>query len=391
MFRFVKAYKTILLTVSILVLLSISCRNTDEKQTVILLENNNLNAPVSLMMIDTGSVPRIDSLNAGQKKNQFVVSLKNPMLLSIKSDEKKTEFIAFPGDTVVVDLTKNITIYNNPKSKSYTENKSYTRFISEMEKASVKADSLAYAFLKGQSSDSFALIRNQVNTAFEELVDNSKEKAIEYIEENPGSIGIFRAINYFIRKTPLFNYSIDHKWFHKTDSLLLKHYPDHPYTISYHNRIKALAHSSGYDEYQGRGLKPGDTLPEISLKGLSNKLIEINPKKTALIYLWDHTSRSRRSNMQVKQLSEEFNESMLTIYAIGFDENYKRWASVITLDKMWWNNLIDPAGYNSILLSKLNNPPLPYLIIIDKNKRVLSTHASAAEAKVWLKNYFKKK
>ncbi|HLN52896.1 MAG TPA: thioredoxin-like domain-containing protein [Lentimicrobium sp.] len=334
-------------------------------------------------MIDTNQIRPIDSIKPDNENAEFRIELNNPMLFILKDKGQKIEFIAHPSDSIVINFAQNKVIKStNP------ENSNYQDFLSTLEKANQIADSLSYIFIQGQSGDSFPMIRDQVNNSFEKLRQDCKEKAMNYINANQGSVGIFRAINYFLKQTPLFDYSIDYKWFHKTDSLLNIYHPGHPYTTSFHDKIAILPPF----EDNPKGIKPGQVLPEIRLQGLNKKITRIEPgkEKLTLVYLWDPTPESRHANTALKQVFEEYKDKGLKLYAIAFDENFERWSSVIVVDKMWWNNMLDTSGNNSRLLDDLNNPSLPYFIIIDHNRKVLSTHLNATQTREWLREYLNK-
>lgn len=362
--------------------------NNSKSKVVIFVENLKSNSPVNLLLLDTGQVKTIDSIIPGDKRSEFIEYLEYPMLFFIQNQDKRIEFIAHPSDSITVDFNKKIIAKTTNK-----ENTEFNEFIQTLESVNAKADSLSHVFIRGQSTDSFANIREQVNRSFELFVYKFKLQAISYINANPTSIGIFRAINCYIKQTPVFNYTVDYDWFHKVDSLLTKSYPTHPYTISFHNQVRELSKNFGYKENKVRGIQPGDTLPVIQLTSLNKKQMRMIPdsRSVTLIYLWDKSPKSRQANLAVKQLHEEFKQKGLKIFAIAFDENIKRWSSVIVLDKMWWNNMIDTTGYNSTLLNQLKNPVLPYYILIDRNGIVLSAQFNSFETKDWLRNYYKTK
>ncbi len=385
----ISPFKTAIAILTVLFFLNSACTRTNTDQVTVITENFTGNTAISLMMIDTNKIVQLNSLKPDVKKKRLETELTRPMLFFIKNQDRRIEFIAQPSATYRIDVGYN-RIIDDPDD---SENKSYNALIQKLNRAERMADSLAYVLLNAQPTDSFAEVRENTTRSFEALVDNFKLESIAYIDENPGSIGVFRAINSFIKQTPVFNYTIDHEWFHKVDSLLNHYHPEHPYSISFHNRVIMLARNSGYNERGSRGVRAGDTLPDIKLVGLNKKSVSLDPASegVTLLYLWDHTMVSRKTNLQVKQIAEDNKDNQLKLFAIAFDENFKRWANVITIDKMWYNNMIDTAGYNSPLLKRLNNPSLPCFVVIDKNRKVLTTGSSATGINEWIKKYSGKK
>lgn len=255
-----------------------------------------------------------------------------------------------------------------------------------------KADSLAYLFINSQATDSFSIVREKVTDSFDILLQEANLTAKSYIRQNPSSIGIFRALNSVIKQSPVFNYAIDNEWFYLTDSLLQHYHAGHPYSIWLHNKLEYYRRSLGDINSQSRLLNEGFLINKITLLGINNKLMNVDPLPggLTLLYLWDNNVESRVANRRIKLISEKYLDENFRIYTIAFYPDVKRWSTVIALDKLWGMNMIDTTGQSSKILSDLNNPPLPSYILIDHNYRVITHSKNILQFEEWLSRYFNK-
>lgn len=364
-----------------------SCADDNQSTAEVRISRIDRNYPVYLVRMDTGLFRAIDSvMKPDEDVVSFSFSLEQSGVYFIQNKDIEAEFIAVPNEKANLNLASEYIIED-----SGSLNLKYSKFIKTIHSLERQADSLSYRFMTAQSTDSFPKVRQSVANSFEVLLMNAKSEAISYISNNPSSIGVFRAINYVIRQTPIFNYAIDLEWFHMTDSLLGIYHPGHPYTIWLHNKVMYNQLKFGDITLNNKYLSKGFILPEITLPGLNNKQIKVAPilNGITLLYLWDHTTQSRQTNTRVKLINEKYKDRKFKLYTIAFYDNYKQWSTVIVIDKLWGNNMIDTVGHKSEIMKMLNYPPFPSFILIDRNSMVMAHFGNTIQLEEWLNRYFK--
>lgn len=365
-----------------------SCAGDRQHSAIVEVSGVDKNYPVYLMKMDTGFIRAIDSvMKPTDNAIRFKFSLGNTGIYIIQNKVTKAEFIAVPNDTINLNL-----INNNVTGGTDSLNLKFGQYIKTINTIERQADSLASLFVSAQPTDSFPLVREKAAASFEMLLHNANSVAKSYISHNPSSIGIFRVMNSVVKQSPVFNYNIDYEWFYSTDSLLQKYHHGHPYSIWLHNKIEYFRKTFGDVTLTGRLLNEGFDMPKIALPGTNHKLLKIDPMRNGitLLYLWDPSIKSRKSNARVKLINEKYQDRNFRLYTIAFYSDYERWSSVIILDKLWGKNMIDTVVQKSVVMEQLNNPPLPSFILIDQNNKVVAHFGNELQLEEWLNRYFKR-
>jgi hypothetical protein len=371
---------------AVLSLYTTSC-NEDKNKAVILVRSAGLEYPVKLFKVDTTGSWNIDSIvKPSDKDIRFIVSIAEPTAFNLTSNESQTTFILEAGDTVIVDLSIPGGIQNeNPRYADFRE------FVKARHSLDRKADTLATLFINAQVTDSFAIVRERVAGEFTNLLSEARSLSTSFILNNPESIGVFVAFNSTFKKYQVFDYSVNPEIFRFADSVMQQYHPAHRYSIRMHNLTAQLERKYGKPKKDNIGIKQGDSLAPIEYPGLKNQSITLNTPEgeIGLIYLWDESSVSRKTTLKVKMVNEKYKGKGIATYAIFFGTSRRNWTSLIELDKMWWNNMIDTAASGSQFLKTYNIRRLPYFIVIDDNRTVLAHFVTAEALEEWLSLHFK--
>lgn len=364
-----------------------ACSGDHLHKAVIEISGVDSNYPVYLMKIDTGFIRAVDSvMKPADNEIRFTFSLEKTGIYIIKNKDLQVEFIVSPVDKLYLDL-----LHNNVVGGADSLNLKFGQFIQTIHVIERQADSLASLFIISQSTDSFPLVREKVTNSFELLLRNANSASKSYISHNQSSIGIYRAINSLLKKSPVFTYDIDSEWFHLADSLLMKYHPGHPYSIWLQKRVGYYQKTLGDARVNEHLLKEGFVIPDITLPGTNRKRLKLNPIKNGitLLYLWSPSAKSRLSNAKVKLLAEKYEGKGFRLFTLAFYPDYEGWSSVIFRDKLWGYNMIDTVGQKSVIMKELHMPPLPSFILIDKNNKVMAHFRNTMQLEDWLNQYFK--
>lgn len=366
-----------------------SCIKTDENSALIIISQSDAGSMVRLKLLDTIGPRTVDSLTTSKDGTiRFHLKIKEPAIYLVEDETGICEVIVSAGDTIRLTHNKNKALVSDEKSKAV-----YTQFFNELEQIEQKADSLSEVFILGQYTDTFALVRNRVTREFDNLRLSARNTCLEFMVINATSLGLFRAITYSVRQTPVFTYNSDKQWFYYADSCLTVSHPNHRYTLWLKNRIEAINKLPGVQRGALKLSVDTTLLTNISLPGTGGKHVHINVKAhdLTLLHLWDNQLRSKQANPKLKWLYETHKDKGLGLYSVSFNENVKGWKAAIELNKMWWNHLIDTLGHKSEILKQLGNPELPLFIIFDKDSKIQGSFVSTIELEAWLKNYYNPK
>lgn len=377
--------KTACFLMAVLFVFTSSCLNYHSKETILLVKNADDISGMQISVVDTSGISVINpEIRTKDNEAKIRLEVKEPVILILAKDTFKSELVIYPGQETCIDFKD-----SRECAASTGENENFIKYNKLFEVNVRKADSLSTLFMQAQSSDTFAIVRQKVSIAFDELLSQAKNEAINYIENNPKSISIFGVLNSTLKQTPLFSFKYDHRLYRFVDSAMQLHYPTHSYSIWLHKKISDYERMT-INRLQEVLIPIGTVIPDLKLQALNNKILPLiaSKKGITLLHLWTNDQAARGNNEQVKVIYEKYKSAGLNITSVSFDENRKRWASEIELDKMWWNNLIDTMATRSEVLTKLNYPPLPSFIVVDGSRKVLAHFTSTYQLNDWLRDYF---
>lgn len=381
-------YLSAVAVIAFLAITGSSCTKTNENQAMILVEHAMEGGIVRLKMLDTIGPRTIDSLSApNDGVFRFHLKLKEPAIYFIEDATDKEEMIVSPGDTIKLSRSGNTKTVLQGK-----DNQEYVKFVRTLESIEQKADSLSQEFIFAQYTDTFASVRVRITDEFEDLRLAARDASVLFMQDNPSSIGIYRAITNSVRQTPAFNFQSDMYWFKFADSCLAEHHPNHRYTLWLKHRINNANRLPGAKRGSVKLQADALDLKSITLPGTGGKPVSIDAKmhELTIVHLWDNSALSRQANAKIKNLYEKYKGNNLGLYSIAFHDNVKGWKAAIELDKMWWNHMIDTAGIKSNILQQLGNPGLPIFIVTEKNYAVSATFTNANDLEKWLADRFRK-
>lgn len=377
--------KTAFFLMAVLFVFATSCLKYSSKETILLVKNADGILGMQVSVVDTSGISVINpEIRTKDNEAKIRLEIKEPVILILAKDKYKSELVIYPGQETCIDFKD-----SKECAQLTGENKNFIKYNKQFEVILRDVDSLSTIFMQAQSSDTFAIVRQNVSIAFDDLLAQAKDEAVNYIEHNSTSISIFGVLNSTLKQTPLFSFKYDHRLYRFVDSAMQLHYPTHSYSIWLHKKISDYERMT-VNRPQEVLIPKGTVIPDLKLQALNNKILPLITSKQGitLLHLWTNDQTARENNDQVKVIYEKYKSVGLNITSVSFDENRKRWASEIELDKMWWTNLIDTMATRSQLLTKLNYPPLPSFIVVDDGSKVLAHFTSTYQLNDWLRDYF---
>ena len=230
-----------------------------------------------------------------------------------------------------------------------------------------KVDSLSGVFTDSRMKPDFQLIKNSLDSAYLQIFNDQKEKVVDFINRNPGSLASLLVISENFGPNPLLSEKTHPELYLKLDSALMIAHPENSLVNSLHLRM--LDFRAVMDDMKIRDslLQPGMPAPEIVLPNTSGNETKLSSLKgkLVLVYFWSSwNALSRQTNMNLSALYTKFRSRGFEIYAVSVDSDTGLWQKACLIDRAYWINVIDTKGLASEFSKTYGIRELPDMILI---------------------------
>jgi len=230
-----------------------------------------------------------------------------------------------------------------------------------------KVDSLSGVFTGSRMQPDFQLIKNSLDSAYLQIFNDQKEKVIDFINRNPGSLASLLVISENFGPNPLLSEKTHPDLYLKLDSALMLAHPENSLVNSLHLRM--LDFRAVMDDMKIRDslLQPGMPAPEIVLLNTSGNETKLSSLKgkLVLVYFWSSwNALSRQTNMNLSTLYTKFRSRGFEIYAVSVDSDTDLWQKACLIDRAYWINVIDTKGLASEFSKTYGIRELPDMILV---------------------------
>lgn len=133
--------------------------------------------------------------------------------------------------------------------------------------------------------------------------------------------------------------------------------PDSRYTGMLHERASLLSTSAA-----------GQPAPDISLpdtKGDIRSLQELRGKYVLVDFWASWCGPCRRTNPKLVELYNETSRDKLEILGVSVDRDKEAWLNAIEADSLWWLQVSDLAGWESVVSETYGINSIPHAVLID--------------------------
>jgi peroxiredoxin len=140
-------------------------------------------------------------------------------------------------------------------------------------------------------------------------------------------------------------------------------------------------------------MQPGSPEPDLRLSDATGNTIRLSSLsgKPHLIYFWGSwNAPSRKMNLELVPVYNEFREKGFEIYAIALDTQKETWINAYRLDKATWINVTDFKGLDSPAAKECGTGSIPTTILIGSDGKVVARNIQPAELKTWLMTHLNK-
>ncbi|HPT14517.1 MAG TPA: TlpA disulfide reductase family protein [Bacteroidales bacterium] len=299
---------------------------------------------------------------------------------------------AEPGESIEVagkadSLSHSYTVSGSQGSSLYRDYLVYT------DNNQAKVDSLSSVFMASQSLPDFQEIRKNLDSAYYVIFNDQQEYVRKFISDNAGKLVSLLVINRRFGPNLVVSPGSDLKLFNFADSVLSAAYPDNSRVKDFHKSMDDFRSKLTAADQLSKKLLPGSPEPDLRLPDATGNTIRLSSLsgKPHLIYFWGSwNAPSRKMNLELVPVYNEFREKGFEIYAIALDTQKETWMNAYRLDKATWINVNDFKGLDSPAAKECGTGSIPTTILIGADGKVVARNMQAAELKTWLMTHLNK-
>ncbi len=380
--------KAILLLPLLFILLS--C-NSGRKDTVKIEGHfsNSANAKLLLFELLPDSSYIADSTSTDKEGNfKFSINPKEAGFYFIRRDARNSiTLVVKKGEKIKLDgdgrsLTQTYTITGSEESILLREFDQFTAI------NQAKLDSLKSVFMYSQSLEDFPLIRQELDSAYITTFNKEHDQTVSFLRKNPSSLASVLIADRSFGRKQIISMDVDFHLCRSIDSAVMLKYPGNSHARTYHKRVSDCKVQLGASEINKEGNHAGTVAPGFELPDASGKLIKFSSLKRqmTLVYFWaSWDGPSRKMNMDLAAIYEEFHPREFEIVGISLDPIKNDWIQAFKRDKANWVQLQDRAGLNSVVARSYNIHNLPAAILVGKDGKIISGKLNTNELMSLLK------
>ncbi len=299
---------------------------------------------------------------------------------------------AEPGESIEVagkadSLAHSYTVSGSEGSSLYHDFLVYTN------NNQAKVDSLSGVFMASQSLPDFQEIRKKLDSVYYVIFNNQQEYVRKFVNDNASKLVSLLVMNRRFGPNLVVSPGTDLKLFHIADSVLSSVYTDNSRVKDFHKTIEDFRNKLTEADQLSKKLLPGSPEPDLRLPDATGNTIRLSSLsgKPHLIYFWGSwNAPSRKMNLELIPVYNEFHEKGFEIYAIALDTQKETWMNAYRLDKATWINVNDFKGLESPAAKECGTGSIPTTILIDSDGKVVTRNMQVAELKTWLMTHLNK-
>ncbi|MFC2113772.1 redoxin domain-containing protein [Bacteroidota bacterium] len=132
---------------------------------------------------------------------------------------------------------------------------------------------------------------------------------------------------------------------------------------------------------------PGHSAPNTVIDDAQGRSIALSKYigKTVLVYFWaSYSEPCRMENEDILAIYNEYKKKGFEVYAISVDEQKDPWLTAIKEDKLSWVNVSNLLGWDDEITQIYRVDELPFLVLIDKEGKIVERGFRAHELRAKL-------
>ncbi len=373
--KFRKIMKKLFLFLSTALIIQACSSNQNE----FLIDGNYKNAKnekVFLMQLKSDGMEKIDSVRLeGNGQFEFTGYTNIPKFFVVQADKSKNiTLLVKPSDKI--SLTADMEKFNKTYDIEGSEDsRKIMNLRRKLEGNIAKLDSLGRYYKENPENENPGDLRNRLNKASQEIVQEQKEYTKEFIEDNLNSMVSLMALYQQIGpRSYVLDPKEDFEYFEKVDSSLMSLYPNYGPVKSLHSQVADMKKRFNAEEQNAKRLATGQVAPEIALPNPEGDTVELSSLRGQYVLLdfWAAWCKPCRvENPNLVKAYKRFNDKGFEIYQVSLDKKRSEWENAIEKDNLDWVHVSDLKFWNSSAAKTYNIQSIPANFLLNKKGEII--------------------
>lgn len=297
----------------------------------------------------------------------------------------KGEDILITGD--IKQLASNYSVSGSKGSELLFELNKHLRYNYK------KVDSLKNILDKGYNDNNYSILKKEVDSVYQTIYNNQKNFVKNFIDNNLTSLASIMALYQVFGRQKVLNEKDDYDYYVKLDKSLFQIYPESDYVKELHKRVEGINKEKELYSIAEKKLDSGLMAPEINMYNIGGRLTSLSSLRgrTVLIFFWAGWSEPSIKTIQsLKWIYKQYSKKGFEIYAVSLDKHRQTWEDAVRKDKIFWTHVSDLTEWGSPVVKQYCVKSIPYMVLIDKQGRIIKRGITEKELPDYLYKLYKK-
>lgn len=237
--------------------------------------------------------------------------------------------------------------------------------------------------VKSRAKDNYAEIHAAMSRRMEQLFEEQKQLAEDFIRTNSGSLASLIVVNDKFGQRRLFE-DDDHEILELLDHGLMKSYPGNSHAMEHHRRVAGQQEELEAEE----ALTEGNRAPEFCLPSKEGDKLCLAAfrGKVLLVDFWaSWCAPCRKANPAMRDLYRTYKNAGFEILGVSLDDNREKWLQAIDEDLISWPQVSDLKGTKSPVVKLYRIEEIPTTYLLDKEGKIVGVDLSLRELEKQIK------
>jgi len=328
--------------------------------------------PLNVVTIDSVSVSKEGTFSFRQKTketNFYIVKTNDKDFITLLMEPGEKAFIEADAS----QLSNNYIIEGSAGSLLLMELNNRLNF------AYKRVDSLSRKFKEIQGSTDFIEKKAALDTAYTRIFNQHKYYLKLFIEKHSNSLASIIALYQNLGRRPMLTLKDDMPVFEKTAQKLLLAYPGNAHAVALSSRVNEIKKAE--EEYRlARSRIVADSVaPDIAMGDTAGNIVNLASLrgKTVLLYFTSSSCVPCLAECpELIKLYRKYRSKNFEIFAVSIEKSKSEWKASLGSVKIPWICVSDLKLWDSPVVKKYGFDKLPYMILINKEGRIISVDLS---------------